>query len=467
MSFEDTPLAEKQQPVLSVSTNADANEEREASSVPESASLPELDALCDKIKEALPILKRDEEIWARTEALEAKLEEGQAVAPNKKRSTSKALRFAKKSFHSLLLGAAVLGASEGIAEGSEQMPKKSSDTTKHQEVGKRTLTDREWHEKVGLHCNTLARASGFTISLSVDNGKGPYILHIGQTHKTPYNLTNETQRLNVMQSQRANERFISGLIEENSSLTNIFTEGLTLENEKAANGGRTTVRELLELIQPDKECYRKIILVHESVLKMLEATPTPKLTTHLNYLFQKRLTLLDNYFRDYGSKIAMTKNEKAVLQKDREGAYKKLVPVEQLKSFGADAVFYYGGDEKLFLDGKTMRKAAETDATNAAAFEDDDKIARLYEGISRSKTADEVKKLRAFDFREEKAVEIMGQFARTNKAPVIPLVYGSAHRFDKAVDDYNKKHPNQKFGLIEARAITEATFADVKSSLKK
>ncbi len=405
----------------------DNNLDLPASSV-ERGALPE--------QEKLSVLLDEELIYEQTRKFSSK---------GGKRPLSQKI---KKTLSSLLAGAALFvepAKSEGVGtETAINGPTNSLDKVE---------------QTIKLEISKLAEATGFGHSLSLDNGKGKYILHIGQIHSTPYNLTNAAQRARVINYQKSIAELISLIVNEQPSTTNVFSEGFTTEDESICNEIRLNVKRDLDKLALDINSYRTLSALYTEHSRGL--THLKMFMTQLNYLFRSKLNEMEKYFESHSEVVAhFNGQEKWDFEQSLKDAREIFIGTEAEGE--EDAIFYYGGDAKLFLDGKIYRKAAEARASNKAAFKIDDLIDDAIEKMNDVKTKEElnrsvmeIAKLRAseekltYDIREDVALRILGDFGATNNQQVIPLVYGTSHDFSDNVLKWNKSHPKQPFGLIK------------------
>lgn len=56
-----------------------------------------------------------------------------------------------------------------------------------------------------------------------------------------------------------------------------------------------------------------------------------------------------------------------------------------------------------------------------------------------------------FDDREDIAIKLIAEYAKTSNQTYFPLVYGSDHDFIRAVMQWNKEHPEQQFNLVTVK----------------
>jgi len=398
-------------------------------------------------REKRSVLLNEELIYKRTSELEARLESKRRELSSGHRGRFSANKF-KKFISSLLAGVALFA---GSAK-SESV--RSESTTEHQ-----TNSIERTEKAIKLEISRFADTVGFDCSLSLGNGDGKYILHIGQIHKTPYNLTNAVQHARVIDYQKSIADFISSLVNDRSSTTNVFTEGFTAEDEGVCNEIRLSIKSDLDNLAFDLNSYRMLTALHSKHSSGM--TDLKIFMTQLNYLFRAKLNELEKYFQSHPEATGNF-NEQEKQDFERSLKYAREMFVGSNAYPGEDAIFYYGAAEKLFLDGKIYRKAAEARASNAAAFKIDDTIDDAIKKMGSASTKEEsdnlameVGKLKAsekkitYDIREDVALRILGDFARTNNQQVIPLVYGASHDFSDNVLKWNKSHPKQPFGLIK------------------
>ena len=397
-------------------------------------SLAERGALPEQ--EKLSVLFDEELIYERTRRFSSE---------HRERSLSQKVKNVLSSF---LAGAALFAESA-----------RSEDLNRESAKNHPTNSIEQVEQAIKLEISKIAARTGFGCSLLLDNGIGKYILHIGQIHATPHNLTNATKRASVIDYQKSIAELISSLVNEQPSAANVFSEGFTTEDESICNEIRLNVKEDLAELAPDLNSYHALPVLYAKHSRGL--THLKMFMTQLNYLFQNKFSDLEKHFQSQSEMIGdLDEPEKRGFEQSLKDAREMFIGTETRPD--EDAIFYYGAADKLFLDGKIYRKAAEARASNETAFKIDDLIDDAIEKMNDVRTKEElnrsvmeIAKLRAsekkltYDIREDVALRILGDFGTTNNQQVIPLVYGASHDFSDNVLKWNKSHPKQPFGLIK------------------
>ena len=294
-------------------------------------------------------------------------------------------------------------------------------------------TDRKaFIEKTGYDLETIALRSGFKVRLDVDNGSGPYILHIGQTHiqeqvaKVQSVEEQYEAKKQAISSQKKVEKALLALSQTNSPLR-IFEESILEDAPEQAE--YIKYRNDLSKITPHGGCFLEVLGSYKTMEESWKGdAAVPKIA--LTYLHRQKLRELEVSLQEYliahPKEYSVTKSvietmpqretPKKVLTPDEElardlqeskeamdnltkgfanamaGLHKSLserkIPkhpefhsaqqelefvqkaiTNRFDSFGEDQVYLAGAPHKLAVEGKAEIVGTENKATNDAAYQ--------------------------------------------------------------------------------------------------
>ncbi len=306
-------------------------------------------------------------------------------------------------------------------------------------------------EKTGYDMVSIAEKSGFTARLDVDNGTGPYIVHIGQKHiptLAEKYYSGETKLYqDIISVQKNIELILLAFSKQgNNSFTNVFSEGFTekknIETPTTKSIFLSDIKKLSK-ISPGKGCFLQVFLSYLHIEDDFHDFP-PSLKIALTYIHKQKLNELQKYF--------IIHPEEYNLEIDREfkDVQKRLTtPFDVL---GKDAIYLSGAVDKLFIDGKINPEISETEkgSDDARKSYNDLLEAEFINGASEEKITSLKASFdkKALDVREDIALELIEKRNSILKQKIIPLVFGYGHNFTRATRKYNEEKPNNKFGLI-------------------
>ncbi|HTE48581.1 MAG TPA: hypothetical protein VK675_01580 [Candidatus Paceibacterota bacterium] len=255
----------------------------------------------------------------------------------------------------LLAAGMLLGGTGTKAEtgGSAASPKKGapvpvlvSGVTERKAETSHEAARQELIKKTGLDMMSIAEKAGFTARLDVDNGEGPYIVHIGQSHlqkEATKVLSPEDQaqiEKQIIAAQIGIEQVLLALFESSGgSVTNIFIEGME------ANGQTRTefkaYRETLSKILPRKGCFIEVLDSYKSINQANADQDNPQLIA-LTYLHRQKLKELKEHFLAHPHEYQPLQNAVATPERISE---RKLTPKEA--EFEADKKVMNAGLKEL------------------------------------------------------------------------------------------------------------------------
>ena len=324
--------------------------------------------------------------------------------------------------------------------------------------------------KTGMTPEEIHKKFHFRVEFLRDNGNDRYVIHIGQTHKSPTLRTMPDEKIepHVRKVVDVQEN-IAGLFREMKERGHvngpIFCEGLTEGGEYLKEIRRTRL-EVSELIENNKG-FSAVADSFENMLRGHTESST-EFVVALCYIYRKAFeTFPEIAETDRGRKIAAT--------------YDTYLS-------DADILFVAGGVEQLFLGGEIDDiVGAETRMANKRAIvhvnelqvyalelevclremelleleyqraenmkqrsDITHKMAELGARMKQLKKPPEANHIE----RESVAIQCIGERIGDRKQDVF-LVYGAAHNFSKAIEAHVKKNPNGDFGLI--RLIPDTT----------
>lgn len=223
--------------------------------------------------------------------------------------------------------------------------------------------------RVGFDLSRVAADHEFVAQLQIDNGKGKYLVHIGQVHKIP--KASQATIEEVIKVQKDIESLLLELINRPEVNDRVFLEALSLESRK-----------LWESIQ--------------------------NLSLHMDKLDE------------------LVRNADALLGKQAKPRIRET----------RERDFYQGAAVLLALDGKIKVEAAEDLELNLKAAD------KVRNGFVDPKDPD------IHINRERMAILLAMPSINRSEKKIQLLIFGAAHDFTRAVQEYNNENPNNKLGLV-------------------
>ena len=294
----------------------------------------------------------------------------------------------------------------------------------------------------------FAEKCNFDFKIEVENGEGPYIIHMGQWHYIPDKEKTDAVKDGIIMSQKDIEKFIL-MMQEKNGTKDIFCEGFVKEGIELHNQGKKIKAETVDNIQISPENYHFLVtmLMHHEKEKNFMNKISGIPLNHFNLLKVKEI---DRYFEENPPKFDPALEN--ISQKERQEIMREfkldsfLTPGEQfteakkmwrdLKDKGSfytineDAVYVAGANEKLFLEGKINMIPAEDKGLNETFPIDDPQAFMAWQ-----------KK------REEWAIKSISESDSKERYKI--LLYGNLHDFGSSVEDFNKNNPpERKLGII-------------------
>lgn len=296
----------------------------------------------------------------------------------------------------------------------------------------------------------IADSNNFSAEMQIGNGSGPYAVHLGQIH---INRKNEISTLwhepKIIKAQKGIERIIVGLQKSGQADKNVYLEGLCDSDKE---------------IDEQMESLKKIFAIeptYTNYLRLMQEIASAELRGNykLAYFLRLKLGQMDEQHPELGQKhrdMDEALNKMAELKPDP--AQKKFkYDMDQMYS-NQDKYFDYGTIFAMHREGLIRVKAAESEKFNDRGFEIGDQI-ELFElkhgpNITEKKVQQELDKLKTaeekavYHDREDLAVKLMAKSLNRSK-PYTVFIYGDGHNFQRAFDEHNLAHPNEKIGLIK------------------
>lgn len=400
-----------------------------------------------------------------TYQIENSLELGQAEQKNENKQAS---RFGKW-FRRIGLGLGLLVGGVATYEGVNSVKKEH---------------ERQTIEKsVGFDLKSIAEKHGFKTELQVKNGDGRYLIHIGQVHGMSA-IEYKDLIDNFLSDQHAHEKRdyvvsyqkqIEGMInelQENGYIgKDIYDEGIAPENLELLNRLQS-FKSSLQKSKNEEEplLYHRLaeFLEREDFNLLIKGERNIGEGAPLRYIILSKIEELEKKFGEKPPQFNLAKEKKAIEERDALNAVLgdkgDLLPFqmtgsEKFKSadlmlkkirsderagfwiMNKDAIYFGGGAAmKLFLDGKINIKASEDPKANDKAV----KVLKEKGGASQ-----EERKKHLMDDREDAFLDILSSdFKLGEERRITSVIYGRAHNFTRAIEEHNKKHPDQKIGLV-------------------
>ncbi len=344
---------------------------------------------------------------------------------------------------------------------SSVIPELVVDTAQKEKASSPDALRQELIKKTGYDMMAIAEKAGFTVRLDVDNDTGPYIVHIGQTHYQETSIeflksweAKEGKYQEIISVQKKIEQVLLAFSKQsNSSLTNIFTEGIAKDGYDQTGFSKNI--EDLSKINPKEGCFFKVLLFYERAKRYKDNN----IKLLLTYSYRQKLNELHNYFIAHPGQYDRAEQEFQEVQK-------KIT--NEFDSLGQDGIYLAGADRKLAVEGKIHLMGTETVAGNKAAQEVINEMAKMFKHWEEMSQEDKaklserdrqefldkatklIKKNQKFvmDDREDIAIAMIKEINLTLKQRILPFVLGGDHNLTRGVLDHNRKNSDKKMGLI-------------------
>ncbi|OGQ44838.1 MAG: hypothetical protein A3H42_00195 [Deltaproteobacteria bacterium RIFCSPLOWO2_02_FULL_46_8] len=335
-------------------------------------------------------------------------------------------------------------------------------------------------ERISFDLAALAKKHGFEAQLRVDNGRGKYVVHIGQTHTSPLArfkgdflldvLSNEVegQSQTMQKSQRDIFQLLEDIrcrVQESAPLEVVFAEGVGIENQadynKELQDTRKFITDLQTLPIESPQTLKKLIQCFRypdrliGKAKQRESVRTASFAQYIRMQIDAKARHVLAHYKNHPSTSDDVNTDILLLETDTA-----LGDADSFSS-GADNLVLEAV-EQFVIEGKVSRiAAAETKETNAKTMT---QLKTLQKLVKRTQNAaamgdrEEVNHLReqsrhavavfrqlAMEQREDVAVRnILAEIPKI-KSAIIPLVYGASHGFSNDV----RRLALGKLGLID------------------
>ncbi len=275
----------------------------------------------------------------------------------------------------------------------------------------------------------LGSKHGFDVALQVDNGSGPYIVHIPQIHRSEKEHRNFLFADIIIRSQKKIECIIPVVQSTGYCDRIVYFEGLTEERTE----------ELIRLVKNQKKEWDEFAITAFSYQAAAELFDEHALKvpgkdkfgeTIFIYLLSKKIQSMEKYFRE--NPPMLDPEKKRVTQAEATIKEARMWANSNVFSIASDNYVYIrpGLPFKLLIDGDIIPKGAETKETIIP------------------EDAVDLDQRTIFKDREDAAIRIISAQARTSSDRLFLMVYGHAHNFSDSVREHNKNNPNHKLGLI-------------------
>jgi len=416
----------------------------------------------ERIREAIDGI---EQIKNQTDRIESKLEktptelEEDKKQPENKQDVSKSIQEQKppsklkKLFRIIVAGLAIGGGSILANQGKETYEKYTEQ--KQVEQDRENLRMEVVH-KTGIDLMTFAEQNGFEVSVDVDNGAGEYIVHIGQTHDRPEFLTRLMGKDLVIESQKKIQNLLNLVLEADPSLVEVFNEGVDIESVNNFE----IVKKYIEKVENMKCTVATFDVLHVQYLDF--GIVEGGFNALIKKSIVKKLQEIKGEFEKNNIKFQSDLEKEYFVESlgvfmDTAGLFTDLV-------YEDDAELAYGAVEKMSIEGKFKIGATESkwlndDANQAIANTENIKTEyykattddeRKYLSIKWKEAEKEFWK-HALEPRENFAVRHIANKMSNDTQRLNMMVYGDAHEFNNNVEDWNKKNPDRKIGLIRLK----------------
>ena len=297
----------------------------------------------------------------------------------------------------------------------------------------------------------IANMFGFTATTEVDNADGPYIVHVGQIHGSPYeNRDTVDDMKKIVDFQKNLEQLILSFQSTDASIDSVFDEGQTdgLSYKDVENKFETAFDQRV-ILHEGTSCA-DLEDLYEQILGRLGEDPSSDVVRSIfNHSYERAITRMvtrlqqDNPGVDY-----------SVFRHEALSKIRNVVP----ELGGDDAYYFLGAVNHLFLDGKINIIATENHNDQLKDLQAQQKSLNeqikqnppnRIDLITRFLEINDVMKDMVYSDRERDAVQKIIQSPTFSDKKINLLVFGNGHSFAKAVTDSNNKNPDHLIGLIK------------------
>lgn len=316
----------------------------------------------------------------------------------------------------------------------------------------------------------IANNYNFDVLVQVANGTGPYILHIGQTHRldvAEYRRTEEEQRAaeqQVIAIQSDIAQLLLHIQDEQDEKITVFDEATSIESLAQLQQIHDCIPQLRTL-QPNETGWKTMHELYKNVFNQLEDPDEDKslyVRMALNYVFVR---FLEEKLKDLSNsnQLPFDKNQHPELFALYTTLREPLYHLEELDA----ALYFFGAAQTLFLHDRVGLAATHSES-DLAEKGSSDFLRKQTEFVQKWKDFDpntapleeiekyleedeEMKRLRdqiqqqLLDGREDITIGSIHSSAPTST--IIPLVYGAYHDFENNIKNHNTQG-GQSYGLI-------------------
>ncbi len=327
----------------------------------------------------------------------------------------------------------------------------------------------------GVDLAAVAEKAGMQAILKIANGRGPYVVHIGQTHEHPMeDAYTFLRRSEIIESQKSIEQFLLALKESNPALRRVFVEGYTEKDiERMENLKKLDVllrtRPVFQTTHPAVLKYLVNYYFSTSEKLAQAYSPRSKIAYGFDYIAMRKIKQVMDYFES---------NPHTLSGEDAEDFEYEIGRARDLLSgvylfggkhalLGDDSPYLLGAALKMYLDENIDTISPTSSSSSAeAASKEYNKMKELQRQISELKGVDLKKRLslvlqqialnKSFDAkvlkeRESTAIDFVAHADNVDSTGLIPLVYGDMHHFESGLREHNRTNPDLPLGLIEVR----------------
>ncbi len=315
-------------------------------------------------------------------------------------------------------------------------------------------------KRTGVDMEKIAEQNNFSAEMEIDNGTGPYIIHIGQVHEPPTGSDVERSlfKRKVIAVQKNIEKITLDL-QGGGACDEVCVEGYTTKILLSYLAYISDVRKKTSETQPTVEafCVKARELERLSMLAAV-GMEVGKADGVDCYILFKEMEKMEKYFQKNPPKFKKDENGigQESHQKTEEEKFAKAVKLlEDARSgknelLSLDGIYRAGAELKLLIDGKIKINPAEDETVINKAVDALREVEKQVALEGKNELVEANKRFASFAFRprEDAAVNFISK-TETGGKKLILLVYGSGHNFKDAVDAYNKANPKRRFGLIK------------------
>jgi len=379
--------------------------------------------------------------------------------PNHNKDNSKL----KKTFKIATLGIALLTSNQEVAGQSID-----SDTPSHPQYSETdkdktsvehdtAQVQKELIKKTGIDVEEIAKRYGFKAELEIDNGDGPYIFHIGQLHRSPYEENETIEEIKkVVESQKNIAGLLSSLKNKDPSINFVFTEGQT--NDSSMKAMASEIRHSFDekILKKEGATLPDLASYYQKVSGRLGNSMPEKIAqVTLNHIFEQKVHEMALLLKQKNPDIDYTAEESKMIL-----AIKHIIP-----ELGKDEEYYFiGGVEVLELDHEievipAEEKSEEIDALlkkQKKLVAQIDKHPQNEESLQDEfvKNVDLSNKI-VYENRENAVLHKISKVDNATHHRIYPVIFGNRHSFKDGILKDGNNNNQRKMGLIKFSIIQD------------